>query len=289
MTNQDDDVGIEDAKESGKNLIRYLKQFTSNLALLIRNSINRRHWLIRGGIKALLAGLFFQLIVNSLRYLARLNIQINRIVRDSYRFIIAFLPSIQIEQSRMLIFFIGLFIVVESIQLRRLSRIERIVVNRMEPQPDGGREVKADSENSSSGVGGGIGGAIAGGALGSAFGPQGAILGAIAGAAFGSELEKSQTPKNSAEIRCAILNTLIRQHAWSQTIPKEVAIRKAVAPENRKQASEVWEGLGYESFILASQRGYRLDQSNMDQLASYLRENCGWSERRIQAEFPHYE
>lgn len=283
------EIGVEDAKESGEELMRNLKRFGAELVLSFRNTINRQHWLVRGGAKTLIGGLFVEVLGNSVSYLMDVNVGLNRIIGGYYAFIASAFPGLHVNHGRLLVAFIGLFVLVESLQLRHLSRIERIVGNEMEPRPDGGREVKTESQGSASGVGGGIGGAIAGAALGSAFGPQGTLFGAIAGAAFGSELEKSQSPKDPAEIRCALLTTLVRRHAWSQPISKEVVVRKAVAPESRRRASEVWEGLVYEPFILATPRGYKLDRNSVDQLVDYLEENCDWDDRRLQSELPNFD
>lgn len=91
------------------------------------------------------------------------------------------------------------------------------------------------------------------------------------------------------EIRCAILWRLARRHGWATWIPVDDLVA-AVPTHERGRAKTVAEGLKHEPYVAyRRKRGLKIDHPKIDALAALLRDECGYSEFRIEATLSHFD
>jgi hypothetical protein len=90
------------------------------------------------------------------------------------------------------------------------------------------------------------------------------------------------------ELRCALLWRLARRHGWADWIPAADLVG-AVPTHERGRAREVATDL-QRSPLTEYRHGYgfKLVHARIDQLAEFLRDECGYSRFRIEATLSHF-
>lgn len=90
------------------------------------------------------------------------------------------------------------------------------------------------------------------------------------------------------ELKCAMIWRLARSHGWANWIPADDLI-KAVPSHERGQARDIMDQLKREPYITHhGNRGFKINNSQVDILADELRDDCGYSEFRIIATLSHF-
>lgn len=91
-----------------------------------------------------------------------------------------------------------------------------------------------------------------------------------------------------SEIRCALLWRLARSHGWANWIPEDDLVR-AVPSHERGRARECIEELCRNALVRYHRtRGLKLAHNRIDALARELRDECGFSEFRIETTLSHF-
>ena len=90
------------------------------------------------------------------------------------------------------------------------------------------------------------------------------------------------------EIRCALLWRLARNHGWANWIQEDDLIR-AVPSHERGKARDIADDLRSEPYIEHHpNRGFKIENKHIDVLARELRDECDFSEFRIEATLSHF-
>lgn len=92
-----------------------------------------------------------------------------------------------------------------------------------------------------------------------------------------------------SEIRCGLMWRLTRGHGWGDWKEAEDLLG-AVPTHERGTAREILRDLRTEPFVLYQRgNGYKINHDAIEQLAIYLRDECGYSEFRIEATLSHFD
>lgn len=90
------------------------------------------------------------------------------------------------------------------------------------------------------------------------------------------------------DIQCAVLWRLARSHGWAHWIPEEQLIR-AVPSHERGRARSIVTRLADGPIVRHHpHRGLKLAHESVDLLARELRDECGFSEFRIETTLSHF-
>ena len=97
---------------------------------------------------------------------------------------------------------------------------------------------------------------------------------------------------DGAGLRCRLLWKLSRGHRWGSPVPQRELVENALDAEDVQQGYEICDDLPDEPYIQVG-RGGRLgvqnDPDSQAQLAFVLRDQCGFSELRIEATLSRFE
>lgn len=92
------------------------------------------------------------------------------------------------------------------------------------------------------------------------------------------------------EIECQLLWKLARSHAWARWIPVDELVGTLPRSERGRARRGVLPTLRTDPRIVFQRgSGYRINHGEVDALAYGLRDDCGYSELRIEATRSHFE
>lgn len=99
-----------------------------------------------------------------------------------------------------------------------------------------------------------------------------------------------KTPTTS-EFECRLVWRLARNHGWSRWTSADGLVAQTVPTNERGRIRrEVLPRLRDQSFVIYDpERGYRLRGDTLDQVALYLRDDCGYAEFRVEATVSHFD
>lgn len=93
---------------------------------------------------------------------------------------------------------------------------------------------------------------------------------------------------SEADLKCALPWRLARRHGWANWIPADDLI-KAVPTHERGRARDIADDLKIEPYIAYRRnRGFKINNANIDVLADELHADCGYSKFRIEATLSHF-
>ena len=92
------------------------------------------------------------------------------------------------------------------------------------------------------------------------------------------------------EIRCQLLFSLSRKHAWARWVPEDEILRTLPKSERGRGRREVLPELRKEPLVIHQpDRGYKINHDTIEDLAHELRDKCEYSELRIEATLSHFD
>lgn len=92
------------------------------------------------------------------------------------------------------------------------------------------------------------------------------------------------------EIRCQLLFSLSRKHAWARWVPKDELLRTLPKSERGRARRDVLPDLQKEPLVVYQRdRGYKINHDTIEELARELRDECEYSELRIEATLSHFD
>lgn len=93
-------------------------------------------------------------------------------------------------------------------------------------------------------------------------------------------------------IRCRLLWKLSRGHRWGNPVPQTELVENALAAEDVQRGDEICDDLTDEPYIQSGrdgQLGIQNDPDSQAKLTFVLRDQCGFSELRIEATLSRFE
>ena len=92
------------------------------------------------------------------------------------------------------------------------------------------------------------------------------------------------------EIRCQLLWKLARSHGWARWIPGDDLVRTLPRSDRERARRVILPTLRLSpAVVFRPDRGYRIDPDEFETLAYFLRDECGYSELRIEATLSHFD
>lgn len=95
---------------------------------------------------------------------------------------------------------------------------------------------------------------------------------------------------SDGEIRCQLLWKLARSHAWGRWIPEDALARTLPRSERGRARGDVLPTFrGDVITVYRRGYGYKVNHDEIERLAYYLRDECGYTELRIEATLSHFQ
>lgn len=95
---------------------------------------------------------------------------------------------------------------------------------------------------------------------------------------------------SDAEIRCQLLFSLSRKHGWGGWVPEADVIRTLPKSEHGRARREILPELRDSPLVIHQRdRGYKINHDSLSDLAHELRDDCEYSELRIEATLSHFD
>lgn len=93
------------------------------------------------------------------------------------------------------------------------------------------------------------------------------------------------------ELECSLVWHLARSHAWGQWLHEDVLLDRALpASEQGRARRDVLPRLQSRPFVAYRRdRGLRFVGNTEEQIAAFLKDECGYSELRIEATLSHFD
>ena len=95
---------------------------------------------------------------------------------------------------------------------------------------------------------------------------------------------------SDTEIRCQLLFFLSRKHGWAQWIPEDELVGTVPVSERGRARQEILPELQQSPLTIHQRdRGYKINHDRIEDLAYELRDECTYSELRIEATLSHFD
>lgn len=95
---------------------------------------------------------------------------------------------------------------------------------------------------------------------------------------------------SDAEIRCQLLFSLSRKHGWGGWVAEDTLIRTLPKSERGRARQDILLKLRDGPLVVYQRdRGYKINHDAIDDLAYELRDDCEYSELRIEATLSHFD
>ena len=95
---------------------------------------------------------------------------------------------------------------------------------------------------------------------------------------------------SDGEIRWQLLWKLARSHGWARWIHSDDLVKTLPRSERGRARRDVLPTLrGDTMTVYRRGKGYKVDHDEIERLGYYLRDECGYSELRIEATLSHFQ